>query len=73
MKKIKIVKESDLNIQPIKLNLQLFSRDCDPTCDPKCTPVCSPSCRPCFPFGKCNPDLFREKKSSSQPEEVEKL
>ena len=27
-------------------------------CDPTCVPKCSPSCRPCFPFDKCNPDLF---------------
>ena len=31
---------------------------CQPNCVPMCNPQCSPNCSPCFPYGKCNPDLF---------------
>jgi hypothetical protein len=31
---------------------------CHPNCNPSCVPTCSPSCSPCFPFNKCNPQLF---------------
>lgn len=33
--------------------------DCWPDqCQPECAPNCSPSCSPCYPYGKCNPDLY---------------
>jgi len=32
--------------------------DCVPDCVPTCNPQCSPNCSPCFPYGKCNPELF---------------
>lgn len=32
---------------------------CSPNCVPSCNPRCSPNCSPCYPYGKCNPDLFR--------------
>lgn len=31
---------------------------CNPNCEPYCNPRCSPNCSPCFPYGKCNPELF---------------
>jgi len=35
------------------------SPNCQPSCEPVCNPRCSPNCPPCFPWGKCNPQLFR--------------
>lgn len=32
--------------------------NCNPNCVPVCNPRCSPNCSPCFPSGKCNPELF---------------
>jgi MoaA/NifB/PqqE/SkfB family radical SAM enzyme len=31
---------------------------CAPDCVPVCNPQCSPNCSPCYPYGKCNPELF---------------
>jgi MoaA/NifB/PqqE/SkfB family radical SAM enzyme len=39
-----------------------YAADCDPGCHPNCVPSCnpqcSPNCSPCYPYGKCDPDLF---------------
>lgn len=43
--------------------------NCNPNCGPNCmpneclpvcVPNCSPNCSPCFPYGKCNPELFKK-------------
>ncbi len=33
--------------------------ECNPNCVPSCNPQCSPNCSPCYPYGKCDPELFR--------------
>lgn len=38
--------------------LKQMAPTCGPdTCNPVCTPSCGPSCTPCFPFGRCQPQL----------------
>lgn len=33
---------------------------CPPSgCEPNCNPQCSPNCQPCYPWGKCDPEIFR--------------
>ena len=31
---------------------------CNPSCVPVCNPRCSPNCTPCYPRGRCDPELF---------------
>jgi hypothetical protein len=32
--------------------------ECGPNCNPYCSPSDSANCNPCYPHGKCNPDLY---------------
>lgn len=41
-----------------RLQERLNDNQCPPQCEPVCNPRCSPNCQPCFPAGKCNPELF---------------
>jgi hypothetical protein len=60
-----MIKEVDLKINKVQQSVTSMSMSCDPwcgpaeACNPQCVPSCSPSCPPCYPFGRCNPDLFK--------------
>ncbi|MEM4381646.1 MAG: radical SAM protein [Candidatus Caldarchaeum sp.] len=43
---------------PIYNEQKKINTSCPPNCVPRCVPQCSPNCSPCYPYGKCNPELF---------------
>lgn len=58
MEEVDLVLEAEPEIMCVTPSYNIAESSCDPNCVPRCVPQCSPNCRPCFPYGKCNPDLF---------------